>query len=281
MKLYIQLPVLMASGGPADDHNDVVGSWQRNRATVRLADAVYNDEPHNDAREVNSMESHDSRTGHRDEMAGEAAMLETMRHLASRWNGAATLLPGFELLAEGQPLATDRLATACGLSTGRVESILDRVRCRRDEQSRLIDLYGLTLEPTPHRLTLGRTTVYSCCALWTQVIPRLLGRPVVVESIDPVNQRTVRVDVGPEGPFSIDPSDTCATVKSATREAIRNDVGAAFCFYARYFSSRENAESFSSGSGAVAIMSVGSLWNLAGQLWAEIGQVTGDVTHGT
>ena len=96
-------------------------------------------------------------------------------------------LPGFGLLAEGKPLAIDQLAAETGVEVGRLKELLVSVRSGFDGEGRLVDLFGMTLEPTAHRLEIGSNVVFSCCALWAHAIPKLINRSVVVRSVDPVS----------------------------------------------------------------------------------------------
>ena len=110
----------------------------------------------------------------------------TIQLLARRWADAGVLLPAFPLLARGQPLEIDEIAAASGIAVDRVTRALDAARCERDAKGRLIDLYGLTLTPTHHRLEIGHKVLFSCCALWAHVIPKLVDSTVRVESVDPL-----------------------------------------------------------------------------------------------
>ena len=53
---------------------------------------------------------------------------ETIDRLAARWSAAGGLLPGFRLLAEGEPLSIARLAEETGLEIDRLRETLVSVR---------------------------------------------------------------------------------------------------------------------------------------------------------
>ena len=171
----------------------------------------------------------------------------TLELLASRWGSAGPLLPGFPLLAQGRPLPIEEIAAATGVEVGEIETAVDAARCERDAQGRLIDLYGLTLTPTHHRLEIGPKVLFSCCALWAHVIPKLVDSRVRVESVDPNRHEVVRLSISPAGVESADPSGATATLVVATQEAIDADVCGAFCCQVRHFVSRESAEEFAAG----------------------------------
>ena len=177
-----------------------------------------------------------------------AASLElyqpTLEILADRWESAGPLLAGFPLLAEGRPVSVEEIANAAGVEISQVEEAVDVARCERDAQGRLIDLYGLTLTPTRHRLEIGRKVLFSCCALWAQVIPKLVGARVRVESVDPLRQELVRLSISPAGLESADPPAAAATLVTTSQEDVDRDVCSAWCCQVCYFVSHESAEEF-------------------------------------
>jgi alkylmercury lyase len=168
----------------------------------------------------------------------------TLEILASRWGSAGPLITGFALLAGGRPVAIEELAKASGVEITKIEEAIDAARCERDAHGRLIDLYGLTLTPTRHRLEIGHKILFSCCALWAQVIPKLVDSTVRVESVDPMRQELVRLSISPAGLESMDPPAAAATLAVTTQEAVDQDVSEAWCCQVCYFVSHESAEEF-------------------------------------
>ena len=171
----------------------------------------------------------------------------TLDLLASRWGEAGPLLPGFPLLAQGRPLPVEEIAKATGAEVGEIEAAVDAARCERDAQRRLIDLFGLMLTPTHHRLEIGDKVLFSCCALWAHVIPKLVDSRVWVESVDPRRHELVRLSISHASVESADPPGAAATLALATQETIEADVSRAFCSQVRHFVSRESAEEFAAG----------------------------------
>lgn len=164
--------------------------------------------------------------------------------LADRWCEAGPLLQGFPLLARGTPVSVEEIAQAAGAEVDQVEKAVGKARCERDAQGRLIDLYGLTLTPTLHRLEIGNKMLFTCCALWAHVVPKLVDATAQVESVDPVRREVVRLSISPDGVESADPAESAATLAVATQEAIDTDVCEAFCCQVRHFVSRESAKEF-------------------------------------
>ncbi|HSR52932.1 MAG TPA: organomercurial lyase [Acidobacteriota bacterium] len=197
-------------------------------------------------------------------------IIATLDLLASRWTGAGVLLPCFSLLAQGESLAVSEMAEASGREVSLIEQTLEAARCRFDDDARLIDLFGMTLEPTLHRLEIGGRIVFSCCALWAHVIPRLIERPVSVESVDPASRQVVRLSISPTGITALDPPRALATLAIADSGSIESDVESAFCRHVRHFATLDSAQRFSLVSPARRVVSLGTLDRAAERLHLAI-----------
>lgn len=194
----------------------------------------------------------------------------TLHLLAARWRDAATLLPAFRLLAQGRPLAVEEIARASGVTDERVSHAIAAARCGRDADGRIVDLYGLRLAPTLHRLEIGHKVLFSCCALWAHVIPKLVDATVRVESVDPVCREIVRLSLSPERVQSADPAESAGTLALATREAIDADVGEAFCSHARHFVSHDSAQQFAAARPSRHPVTLAELHQAADELYNAI-----------
>jgi alkylmercury lyase len=168
----------------------------------------------------------------------------TIEHLARRWMGARPLLPAFALLSRGEPLEVSEIAAATGTGIERIEEALASARCTRDGGGRVIDLFGMTLTPTQHRLDIGPATTFGCCALWAHTIPRLVGLTARVESEDPMSGEPVHLSISPNGLESVETHGAVAVLAVAEPQAIETNVAAAFCSHVRHFASRETAMRF-------------------------------------
>ncbi|MGB6369146.1 MAG: organomercurial lyase [Thermoanaerobaculia bacterium] len=196
--------------------------------------------------------------------------LPTIELLASRWGSAGPLLAGFPLLAQGRAVPIEEIAMATDTDIGQVEAAVDAARCERDERGHLIDLYGLTLTLTHHRLEIGHKVLFSCCALWAHVIPKLVNAPVRVESVDPTQHEMVRLSLSPDGIESADPPGAAATLAVATQVAIDENVGGAFCCQVRHFISPESAEAFAAERPTCHVVELSELQRTAEQLHQAI-----------
>ena len=201
----------------------------------------------------------------------------TIRCLAERWSGAGLLLPGFPLLAGGEPVTVGEIAKAAGVNDREVEEALRQARCAFNERGRLVDLFGMMLAPSYHRLEIRGKAVFSCCALWAHVIPKLVDRAVLVESVDPQSREIVRLEIAREKVRSVNPDTALATVAVADAASIEQDVGSAFCRYVRHFASSDSAHKFAARSPSCQVVHVHELHEIAGQLHEGILKSLGHV----
>lgn len=201
---------------------------------------------------------------------------DTILCLADRWSGVRPLLPGFTLLAGGSAVSPDQIARETGHSIEEIKSALEDARCTFDGDGLIVDLFGMMLAPSPHRLQIDGTAVFSCCALWAHVIPKLIDRVVLVESIDPFTNELVRLEITPERVTSIEPQTSVATLAVADAEAINRDVGSAFCRHVRHCASMESARGFAGLFSTRRIVEIGELQEAASDLytaiWKQMGQ---------
>ena len=200
----------------------------------------------------------------------------TIRCLAERWSGAGLLLPGFPLLARGEPLTVGQIADAAGVNDHEVEAALRKARCAFNESGRLIDLFGMMLAPSYHRLEIDGKAVFSCCALWAHVIPKLLDRVVLVESVDPQSRELVRLEIGPGKVRFVSPGTALATMAVADAASIEQDVGSAFCGHVRHFASSDSAHRFAAKFPSCQVVDVNELHEIAGQFYEAILESLGD-----
>lgn len=194
----------------------------------------------------------------------------TVRCLAERWSGAGLLLPGFPLLARGEPLTVGQIAKAAGVDDHEIGEALRKARCAFNESGCLIDLFGMMLAPTYHRLEIDGKAIFSCCALWAHVIPQLIDRVVLVESVDPRSRELVRLEIAPGKVQSVNPGPALATMAVADAASIEKDVGSAFCSHVRHFAWSGSAREFAAASPSRQIVEIDELHEIAGQLHEAI-----------
>jgi alkylmercury lyase len=173
------------------------------------------------------------------------------------------------LLAEGEPVELERLASAARWPAEDVDAALDaQTSAERDDQGRLVGL-ALTLRPTPHRFIVEGRQLYAWCASDTLLLPVVLGRPAVVKSTCPQTGQPIHVEVGPDGVKEVDPA---TAVVSAVRPADESaDVRADACVHGHFFSSTGATTSWSEAHPDGHVLTVGETFRLDRQVIERLG----------
>jgi alkylmercury lyase len=89
------------------------------------------------------------------------------------------------LLREAAPVTIAALSEQAGADPGGVRRVLDELRLAgwvETDGDSLLGVYGLTLKPTQHRLTLRGSTYFTWCAFDIVGIPAALGESAVIVS---------------------------------------------------------------------------------------------------
>lgn len=112
--------------------------------------------------------------------------------------------------------------------------------------------------------------LFSCCALWAHVIPKLVDATVQVDSVDPMQQELMHLCVSPSGVESANPPGAAATLAVSNQKAIDANVGEAFCHQVRHFVSRESAEAFAAERSTCHAIDISELELAAEHLFRSI-----------
>jgi hypothetical protein len=199
------------------------------------------------------------------------AVSETVGQLAARWAQAdkQILRKVFPLLSVGRPVPVSLIAEATDREPAIVEAALEAGRAGRDKEGRVVELSGLMLSPTIHRVQIDDVALFSCCALLAQLVPQLVDRAVTVESIDPVSRRIVRLTITPQRLAAVEPAGAVASFVSTEPGALQGDVGALFCCHVRHFASAESAGAFVAADRRRYLLSIDDLQAAAQMLYRE------------
>ena len=100
--------------------------------------------------------------------------------------------------------------------------------------------YPFSGRPTAHRVQLDVHEVHAMCAIDALGMAPMFGRPIRVESSDPVSGDTVRVELAPDGDASWTPQEAVVVSGSSCDGAAFNGC----CHVLNFFSARENAEQY-------------------------------------
>ncbi len=146
----------------------------------------------------------------------------------------------YRLLAGGEPVPRDSIATAIEMEDEAVREILDRwPAVYYDDQNRIIGYWGLTLRPTVHRFFVDDRALYTWCAWDTLFIPQLVEKTARVESECPVTGEAIRLTVAPDNIKELQPADTVLSFVAPETAKIDENVVANFCHFVLFFSTVE------------------------------------------
>lgn len=207
-------------------------------------------------------------------VAAAEEITRTIGYLAARWRDrdrdTTILRHVFPLFAEGRPVSPTRLARVVGKDVAEVEHALERASTHRNQQGHVVELFGIMLEPTLHRVQVGKVALFSCCALDAHMVPLLIGQTATVESVDPVCHRVVRVTISASGVQTVEPDGAVGTLVVAEEAEMQRDVRAAFCNHVCHFPNREIAAEFARADSRRRIVDMDDLHQAARQLWAMV-----------
>ncbi len=114
------------------------------------------------------------------------------------------------LLAEGQPVSHDQVASTAGISSDDADTMLGIWKSigasDYDGEGDITSFGGLSTKPTPHRLEVSGRQLFAECALDSLFIPAFLQQDVAVESVSPIRGQAISLLVTPEGVERLDPS---------------------------------------------------------------------------
>ena len=160
------------------------------------------------------------------------------------------------LLARGRAVAPLAIAKVLEQPLQDVLDGLERVpSIERDPEGNLLG-WGLTLEPTPHRIELEGIELFAWCAFDTLFFPALLGRTATVHSTCPHTGEAIRLTVRPDGVEAWAPRTVAVSIVLPERAAARNDVRGAFCDHVHYFRDDDAAQEWLAGRSSGILLPV-------------------------
>ena len=158
------------------------------------------------------------------------------------------------LLSRGEPVTIAELAAAAGQASDDVQrDVAGWNDTEYDRQGRIIG-WGLTLRPTPHRVTVDGKQLYTWCALDTLFFPAVIGRPAHIESPCVATGTPIRLTVDPTaGVSALDPPT--AVVSIVTPEQM-NSIRSTFCNPGRFFATSDAARDWQCKHPGMEVLSV-------------------------
>lgn len=196
----------------------------------------------------------------------------TIADLAARWNNADNKLlrQVFPMLAEGRPVEVERIAERTGTTVKVVQKALVNGRASRDSYGHVIELSGLMLDPTLHRIEVKGIALFSCCALLAHMTPFFLGRPVILESVDPQNRGIIRLEINSRSIESITPSEAVGTFVVTKQHELDANIREAFCSHVHHFTDLESAKIYASSDVRRYVLGIEELRSAAEDLYQAV-----------
>jgi alkylmercury lyase len=193
---------------------------------------------------------------------------ETMTEIIGR-DVARFMAPMIRLVAEGEPVALERLAADSSVPVEEIESWLRaQPGTDWDDSGRLLG-FGLTQRPTRHRYIVDGRVLFTFCAADTLIFTPILGRPVSVESSCPTTGQTIRVELSPVAVTSLDPTTAVVSHVKLCRGA--DDIRGSLCDHGHFFASDGAAQQWRRAHPDGEVRPVGELFDIALGVCRELG----------
>ncbi len=178
----------------------------------------------------------------------------------------------YRLLAEGEPVSSDRVAQHLDLSTNLVREVFDSwPAVYFDDEKSVIGFWGLAVQETPHRFKVDGRQLYAWCAWDSLFIPELLGKTADVESTCPISGETISLTVGPTRVENFSPDGAVISFLSPATSFDMNVI-AGFCHYVLFFNSEESGNKWLANHKDTVLLTLDEA--------REIGRVTNEATFG-
>jgi alkylmercury lyase len=185
---------------------------------------------------------------------------------------ARFMAPMIRLVAQGEPVALERLAADSGVP---VEEIASWLRAQPgtdwDDAGRLLG-FGLTQRPTRHRYIVDGRLLFTFCAADTLIFTPILGRPARVESTCPTTGQTIRVALTPAAVTSVEPTTAVVSHVNLCRDA--GDIRGSLCDHGHFFASEGAAQQWRQAHPDGDVRPVRELFDIALGICRELGWAT-------
>lgn len=149
----------------------------------------------------------------------------------------------YALLAEGQPVAIERLAQEMAVPEVDVKTVLDSWRgVFYDNLNRVIGFWGMTIKEMKHHFEVNGKTVFTWCAWDALFIPELLNATANITSQCTTTGNEIRLSVSPHGIESCSPQGVMVSFLTPDEDKLSENIIANFCHYVHFFVSTEAGE---------------------------------------
>ena len=181
--------------------------------------------------------------------------------------------PLLRLLAEGKPVSPEEVATASHRSLEEIQAHLSGIEV--DPEGNIVG-WGLTLQPTPHQLHLGKQTLYTWCALDALLFPAFLGRAARVISTCPVTGKEIRLTMTPEAILNLEPASAVVSVRLPGEDTDFDNLQEDICNDGFFFVSRDVASTWPSLHPKAVVLDVSEAAQLAREFASDMRSLAGE-----
>lgn len=153
----------------------------------------------------------------------------------------------YGLLAQGNPATANQLSEATGQPTEVIRQTLQSWNgIFFNEQQYVTGFWGITIQETPHRMTINERAIYTWCAWDTLFIPLLLNKTARVNSRCPVTGNHIELNVTPAGVRAISNKSPLVSFLIPDMNALKRNITTSFCQFVHFFDSPYVAEQWTS-----------------------------------
>lgn len=178
-------------------------------------------------------------------------------------------------LAQGRPIAGeqyDRIVAELAIAPEEAHRFLDEWG-ERDGEGTIVGM-GLTLNETPHQISVNGAQLWAWCAEDTLFYPVVLDQAATIESASPVSGELTRLRVSPTHVEEVSPPGTVVTLPVVDPDvADLSSVDAiwnTFCHHSFFFPSRAEAEQWADGREDIEILPVAEGFAIGRQMAARL-----------
>lgn len=169
----------------------------------------------------------------------------------------------YRVLAEGQPVTTQRLAEHTNDAVGALLALAERWKAVVfDDDHSVVELWGLSLHPSPHRMRIDGRQLYTWCAWDTLFLPELIGRPATIQSTCPITRGPISLALDGDGPHALSPAQTVLSFSNPSSRA-SNDTKTSFCEFVHFFASPTTGRQWTTAHDDTFLLSITDAYQLA------------------
>ena len=110
--------------------------------------------------------------------------------------------------------------------------------------------------------------MYAWCAYDAVYAPGVIGANAIIESVDPLSKKSIRIEMSPEGVSTSVPEGIYVTVVGLEADSKGGDQSPR-CSQMNFFVSEENADKWATGRPGVVVMTIDQLYELAQEFQIE------------